>query len=62
MNLAHQDREVEKAKHLMGQKVLRDFSVDQKEKLKDEVKKELDSECEAHINSLSDDLMIERQK
>jgi Plasmid recombination enzyme len=62
MHLGHQDREVEKAKHLMRQKVLRDFSAEQKKNLKDEVKRELDMQYKAHISSLSDDLMIEKQK
>ncbi|MED4139828.1 hypothetical protein P4652_16535 [Priestia megaterium] len=30
--------------------------------MKEEVKRELDSECKAHISSLSDDLTIEKQK
>jgi hypothetical protein len=62
MHLTHQDREVEKAKHLMRQKLIRDFSANEKEKLKEEVKRELDSEYKAHISSLSDDLTIEKQK
>ncbi|MEH7579473.1 MobV family relaxase [Priestia megaterium] len=62
MHLVHQDREIEKAKHLMRQKLIRDFSANEKEKLKEEVKRELDSEYKAHISSLSDDLTIENQK
>jgi hypothetical protein len=60
--VAHQDGEVEKAKKQMRQKLVRDFSVEQKENVKDEVKRELDKQYEAHISSLSDDLMIEKQK
>ncbi|MBX9988907.1 plasmid recombination protein [Priestia sp. Y58] len=60
--VAHQDREVEKAKKQMRQKLVHDFSAEQKENLKDEVKRELDTQYEAHISSLSDDLMIEKQK
>ncbi|WP_182007524.1 MobV family relaxase [Priestia aryabhattai] len=58
----HQDGEVEKAKKQMRQKLVRDFSVEQKENVKDEVKRELDTQYKAHISSLSDDLMIEKQK
>lgn len=60
--VAHQDGEVEKAKKQMRQKLVRDFSVEQKENVKDEVKRELDTRYKAHISSLSDDLMIEKQK
>ncbi|WP_155010774.1 MobV family relaxase [Priestia megaterium] len=60
--VAHQDGQVEKAKKQMRQKLVRDFSAEQKEKVKDEVKRELDTQYEAHISSLSDDLTIERQK
>ncbi|MDN3365540.1 MobV family relaxase [Priestia megaterium] len=60
--VAHQDGEVEKAKKQMRQKLVRDFSVEQKENVKDEVKRELDTQYKAHISSLSDDLMIEKQK
>ncbi|MEG8980471.1 MobV family relaxase [Priestia megaterium] len=60
--VAHQDGEVEKAKKQMRQKLVRDFSVEQKENVKDEVKRELDTQYKAHIGSLSDDLMIEKQK
>lgn len=60
--VAHQDGEVEKAKKQMRQKLVRDFSAEQKEKVKDEVRRELDTQYEAHISSLSDDLMIEKQK
>ncbi|MED4235817.1 MobV family relaxase [Priestia megaterium] len=60
--VAHQDGEVEKAKKQMRQKLIRDFSAEQKENVKDEVKRELDMQYKAHISSLSDDLMIERQK
>ncbi|WP_176345175.1 MobV family relaxase [Priestia aryabhattai] len=60
--VAHQDSEVEKAKKQMRQKLVRDFSVEQKENVKDEVKRELDTQYKAHISSLSDDLMIEKQK
>jgi len=60
--VAHQDGEVEKAKKQMRQKLVRDFSAEQKEKVKDEVKRELDKQYEAHISSLSDDLTIEKQK
>ncbi|KJL02048.1 plasmid recombination enzyme [Priestia aryabhattai B8W22] len=59
---AHQDGEVEKAKKQMRQKLVRDFSAEQKENVKDEVKRELDTQYKAHISSLSDDLMIEKQK
>ena len=57
-----QDGQVEKAKKQMRQKLVRDFSAEQKENVKDEAKKELDAEYKAHISSLSDDLMIEKQK
>ncbi|MED4280213.1 MobV family relaxase [Priestia megaterium] len=60
--VAHQDGEVEKAKKQMRQKLIHDFSAEQKENVKDEVKRELDMQYKAHISSLSDDLMIERQK
>jgi hypothetical protein len=60
--VAHQDGEVEKAKKQMREKLVRDFSAEQKENLKDEVKRELDKQYEAHISSLSDDLTIEQQK
>ncbi|GAB1768930.1 MobV family relaxase [Priestia megaterium] len=60
--VAHQDGQVEKAKKQMRQKLVRDFSVEQKENVKDEVKRELDTQYKAHISSLSDDLMIEKQK
>nr|WP_280170625.1 MobV family relaxase [Priestia megaterium]MDH3189005.1 MobV family relaxase [Priestia megaterium] len=60
--VAHQDGEVEKAKKQMRQKLVRDFSVEQKENVKGEVKRELDTQYKAHISSLSDDLMIEKQK
>ncbi|MGZ0135845.1 MobV family relaxase [Priestia megaterium] len=60
--VAHQDGEVEKAKKQMRQKLVCDFSTEQKENLKDEVKRELDTQYKAHISSLSDDLMIEKQK
>ncbi|PEC43090.1 plasmid recombination enzyme [Priestia megaterium] len=60
--VAHQDGEVEKAKKQMRQKLVRDFSVEQKESVKDKVKRELDKQYEAHISSLSDDLTIEKQK
>ncbi|MGG3186405.1 hypothetical protein ABEP42_00055 [Priestia megaterium] len=52
----------EKAKKQMRQKLVRDFSAEQKENVKDEVKRELDTQYKAHISSLSDDLMIEKQK
>lgn len=57
-----QDGQVEKAKKQMRQKLVRDFSAEQKENVKDEVKRELDTQYKAHISSLSDDLMIEKQK
>ncbi len=60
--VAHQDGEVDKAKKQMRQKLVRDFSAEQKENVKDEVKRELDTQYKAHISSLSDDLMIEKQK
>lgn len=60
--VANQDGQVEKAKKQMRQKLVRDFSAEQKEKVKDEVTRELDMQYEAHISSLSDDLMIEKQK
>ncbi|PNW07642.1 plasmid recombination protein, partial [Microbacterium testaceum] len=59
---ADQDGEVEKVKKQMRQKLVRDFSAEQKEKVKDEVKRELDTQYEAHIGSLSDNLTIEKQK
>lgn len=60
--VADQDGQVEKAKKKMRQKLVRDFSAEQKEYVKDEVKRELDKQYEAHISSLSDDLTIEKQK
>ena len=60
--VADQDGQVEKAKKQMRQKLVRDFSAEQKENVKDEVKRELDTQYKAHISSLSDDLMIEKQK
>ncbi|MGR6342668.1 MobV family relaxase [Priestia megaterium] len=57
-----QNGQVEKAKKQMRQKLVHDFSAEQKEKVKDEVKRELDTQYKAHISSLSDDLMIEKQK
>ncbi|GAB1804864.1 MobV family relaxase [Priestia megaterium] len=60
--VADQDGQVEKAKKQMRQKLVRDFSAEQKENVKDEVKRELNTEYKAHISSLSDDLMIEKQK
>ncbi|MGR9527316.1 hypothetical protein ACSS31_26980 (plasmid) [Priestia megaterium] len=60
--VADQDGQVEKAKKQMRQKLVRDFSAEQKENVKDEVKRELDTQYKAHIGSLSDDLMIEKQK
>ncbi|MFQ6585551.1 MobV family relaxase [Priestia megaterium] len=60
--VANQDGEVEKAKKQMRQKLVRDFSVEQKENVKGEVKRELDTQYKAHISSLSDELMIEKQK
>ncbi|TCN02990.1 plasmid recombination enzyme [Bacillus sp. BK006] len=60
--VAHQDGEVEKAKKQMRQKLVRDFSAEQKENVKDEVKRELDTQYKARIGSLSDDLIIEKQK
>jgi hypothetical protein len=60
--VADQDGQVEKAKKQMRQKLVRDFSAEQKENVKDEVKRELDTEYKAHISSLSDDLTIEKQK
>ncbi|PVE91570.1 plasmid recombination protein, partial [Priestia megaterium] len=60
--VAHQDGEVEKAKKQMRQKLVRDFSAEQKEKVKDEVERELEKQYEAHISSLSDDLMVEKHK
>ncbi|MEI2443494.1 MobV family relaxase [Priestia megaterium] len=62
MHLIHQEREVEKAKHLMRQKLIRDFTANEKELVKEEVKTELDSEYKAQISSLNDDLTIEKQK
>lgn len=59
---ADQDGHVEKAKKQMRQKLVRDFSAEQRENVKDEVKRELDTQYKAHISSLSDDLMIEKQK
>lgn len=46
----------------MRQKLVRDFSAEQRENVKGEVKRELDTQYEAHISSLSNDLMIEKQK
>ncbi|MGG1324805.1 MobV family relaxase [Priestia megaterium] len=60
--VADQDGQVEKAKKQMRQKLVRDFSAEQKENVKDEVKRELDTEYKAYISSLSDDLTIEKQK
>jgi hypothetical protein len=60
--VADQDGQVAKAKKQMRQKLVHDFSAEQKEKVKDEVKRELDTQYKAHISSLSDDLMIEKQK
>lgn len=60
--VADQDGQVEKAKKQMRQKLVHDFSAEQKENVKDEVKRELDTQYKAHISSLSDDLMIEKQK
>ncbi|MEI2444217.1 MobV family relaxase [Priestia megaterium] len=60
--VADQDGQVEKTKKQMRQKLVRDFSAEQKEKVKDEVKRELDTQYEAHIGSLSDVLTIEKQK
>ncbi|MEB4888886.1 plasmid recombination protein, partial [Priestia megaterium] len=60
--VADQDGQVEKAKKQMRQKLVRDFSAEQKENVKDEVKRELDTQYKAHIGSLSDDLIIEKQK
>ncbi|MCW1049235.1 plasmid recombination protein, partial [Priestia sp. JV24] len=60
--VADRDGQVEKAKKQMRQKLVRDFSAEQKENLKDEVKRELDTQYEAHISSLSDDLTTEKQK
>ncbi|MFP7159794.1 MobV family relaxase [Priestia aryabhattai] len=60
--VAHQDGQVEKAKKQMRQKLVRDFSAEQKENVKAEVKRELDTQYKAHISSLSDNLMIEKQK
>ncbi|MED3820311.1 plasmid recombination protein, partial [Priestia aryabhattai] len=60
--VADQDGQVEKAKKQMRQKLVRDFSAEQKEKVKDEVTREQDTQYEAHIGSLSDNLTIEKQK
>ncbi|MGG3122848.1 MobV family relaxase, partial [Priestia megaterium] len=60
--VADQDGQVEKVKKQMRQKLVRDFSAEQKKNVKDEVKRELDTQYKAHISSLSDDLMIEKQK
>ncbi|GAB1780832.1 MobV family relaxase [Priestia megaterium] len=60
--VADQNGQVEKAKKQMRQKLVHDFSAEQKEKVKDEVKRELDTQYKAQISSLSDDLMIEKQK
>ncbi|WP_176586581.1 MobV family relaxase [Priestia megaterium] len=60
--VADQDGQVEKAKKQMRQKLVHDFSAEHKENVKDEVKRELDTQYKAHISSLSDDLMIEKQK
>jgi hypothetical protein len=60
--VADQDGQVEKAKKQMRQKLVHDFSAEQKENVKDEVKRELDTQYKAHISSISDDLMIEKQK
>lgn len=60
--VADQNGQVEKAKKQMRQKLVHDFSAEQKEKVKDEVKRELDTQYKAHISSISDDLMIEKQK
>lgn len=60
--VTYQDGQVEKAKKQMRQKLVGDFSAEQKENVKGEVKRELDKQYEAYISSLSDDLMIEKQK
>lgn len=60
--VADQNGQVEKAKKQMRQKLVHDFSAEQKETVKDDVKRELDTQYKAHISSLSDDLMIEKQK
>ncbi|MFE4118921.1 MobV family relaxase [Priestia sp. YIM B13448] len=60
--VADQDGQVEKAKKQMRKRLVHDFSAEQKENMKDEVKRELDTQYKAHISSLSDDLMIEKQK
>ncbi|MDO6851861.1 hypothetical protein Q4S57_28870 [Priestia megaterium] len=60
--VAHRDGEVEKAKKQMRQKLVHDFSGEQKENIKDEVKRELDKQYQAHISSLGDYLTIEKQK
>ncbi|NEW04276.1 hypothetical protein GYH73_028610 [Bacillus megaterium] len=60
--VSHQNGEVEKAKKQMREKLVRDFSAEQKENAKEEVKRALDIEYKAHISRLSDELTTERQK
>lgn len=60
--VSHQDGEIEKAKKQMREKLVRDFSAEQKENVKEEVKRALDTEYKAHISHLSDELTTERQK
>ena len=60
--VSHQNGEIEKAKKQMREKLVRDFSAEQKENVKEEVKRALDTEYKAHISHLSDELTTERQK
>ncbi|MBU8757657.1 plasmid recombination protein, partial [Priestia megaterium] len=60
--VSHQNGEVEKAKKQMREKLVRDFSAEQKENIKEEVKRELDTEYKAHISHLSNELTTEKQK
>nr|WP_280166676.1 MobV family relaxase [Priestia aryabhattai]MDH3129910.1 MobV family relaxase [Priestia aryabhattai] len=60
--VAHQDGQVEKAKKQMRQKLVRDFSAEQKENVKDEVKRELDKQYEAHFSPPTMRLSIKNKK
>ncbi|MEH7311653.1 MobV family relaxase [Priestia megaterium] len=62
VHVSHQDGEVETAKKQMREKLVRDFSAEQKENVKEEVKRVLDTEYKAHISHLSNELTTEKQK
>ncbi|WP_033580904.1 MobV family relaxase [Priestia aryabhattai] len=57
--VADQDGQVEKAKKQMRQKLVRDFSVEQRDKIKKEVTEEIKGQYEARISDLSN--VIENQ-